>query len=354
MGLEKSKRRLPLFRGTRSKILPFLLLLCVLPLSVLPAQEDASAPQLPTLDDLLRSGDSAFLSEIDRFIAVTNSVSAVHQLLQRYLDDPAASSFVGALSRRKARLYELQGDFEAAKGTLSELEEAILFSGESPLAVDLARLEVELGDFGSAEGRLEKLTGRQVTRRTLREITTLRCRISLAKGHRPSFDSGIETLEREGWRGLALGLSLQWAQSEGDEAEIERIGAVLRAEFPLVWESLTPTDGRVSRYPSPALVLSGGTGSVTDEPSVSESVPTPRAAPSSAPIGVQVGSFRDRENAEYMARDVGELGFSVSIRARESGGGTIYQVLVSPGAATPQNTVVRLKEHGLEGFLVFD
>ena len=353
MGETKNKTRLPLFRGISTKILPLLYLFSGLPL-FLSAQDDVAVRQAQALDELLRAEDAAFLTELDRLIAGTTSVSGVHQLLGRYLDDTAAGAFHGALSRRKAHLYELQGNFEAGKKTLAALDDEALFGGPDPAAVDLARLEVELGEFASAEARLERLTGRQVTRPTLREITTLRCRISLAKEHRSSFDSCIETLEREGWQDLSLALRLQWARETGDDEEAERITAALKGEFPLMWESLTTTEGRVSRYPSPALLLSGGANLGEGEPAVSEAVSTPGDEAASTPRGVQVGSFRDRENAEYMARDVGELGFDVSIRTREHRGGTFYQVLVSPGEATAQNTVVRLKEHGFEGFLVFD
>jgi hypothetical protein len=348
VGERKNNRVLPfsLAENRPKRYVLLLILLFSLPSGVI-AQEEPPAPQFARLDELLLSGDPGFLTELDRLISTTSSVSAVHQFLDRYLEQAASGDFVGEISRRKALLYELEGEYEAGRNILAPLGETILFEGPEPLAVDLARLEFEMGELGAAEERLGRLTGQQVIRKTLREISILRCRISLAQKHESSFDSCLETLEREGWRDMSLALSLQWAKEKGDAAEVERISAALKEEYPLVWDSLSATDGRVSQYPSPALILSG-----TPEPSVP--APEPTVAETAEPLGVQVGSFGDRENAEYMARDVGELGFSVSIRSRERNGGTYYQVLVSPGDATPQNTVLRLKEHGLEGFLVFD
>lgn len=355
MGERKNKRLLPFFPAAiSSRAVLFLLILLPLVPSVLRAQEDPAASELSALDELLVSGDPAFLTELDRLISTASSVSAVHQLLGRYLEHPEAGDFVGEISRRKAGLYELEGDYESGRQTLAALQDTTLFEGPEPLAVDLARLEYELGELGSAEERLGRLTGRPVTRRTLREISILRCRISLAQQHESSFESCIATLEGEGWRDVSLALSLQWARENDDEARVEQLSRALREEFPLVWESLTATDGRVSGYPSPALILSGTPEAPAPAGPTGQAEPEAAVAESPAPVGVQVGSFRDRENAEYMARDVGELGFSVSIRSRDRNDGTHYQVLVSPGDATPQNTVLRLKEHGLEGFLVFD
>ncbi len=354
MGERKKKKLLPFSPGATSrKVFILLLILLSSVPQVLFAQEEPAVSEPADLDELLLAGDPGFLEGLDRLISTTSSVSAVHQILKGYLEHPGAEGFVGEISRRKAELYELQGEYESGRDTLAALGETILFAGPDPLAVDLARLEFEMGELGAAEERLGRLTGRQVTRKTLREISILRCRISLAQKHQSSFDSCIATLNREGWRDISLALSLQWARENGDAAEAERVSAALEEEFPLVWESLTAGDGRVSGYPSPARIFSGSEGRPETDagPAVVES-PAPEPAPE--PAGVQVGSFRDRENAEYMARDVGALGFSVSIRSRERNGGTYYQVLVSPGEATPQNTVVRLKEHGLEGFLVFD
>lgn len=340
---------------TNPRVLVLLLTLLVTVSFALFAQNEAPGSELSALDELLASGDRAFLTELDRVISTTLSVSAAQQVLRRYLEHPGAGSFLGEIARRKAELYELGGDFESGRDILRALDDATLYGGAEPLSVDLARLEFEVGDIASAEERLGRMTGRQVTRGTLRQITILRCRISLARNHKSSFDSCIATLEGEGWRDMALALSLQWARAQGDEAEAARLSAALRSEFPLVWQSLTATDSRVSRYPSPALILSGTLDVPEATPEVrTEGAGDTPAGQNTAPLGVQVGSFRDRENAEYMARDVGELGFSVSIRSRERNNGTFYQVLVSPGDTTPQNTVVRLKEHGLEGFLVFD
>ncbi len=74
---------------------------------------------------------------------------------------------------------------------------------------------------------------------------------------------------------------------------------------------------------------------------------------------VQVGSFRDPENAEYMRRDMESFGFGTTVATTEVRGSTYYQVLipvtVGEGGDVQeaiQEVVVSLKERGYEGFLV--
>lgn len=76
--------------------------------------------------------------------------------------------------------------------------------------------------------------------------------------------------------------------------------------------------------------------------------------------GVQTGSFRIEENAEYMVRDLQEAGFSgAKVRARTVGETKYYQVVVPVDRARSsrsdaQLVVVELKEQGFEGFLLFE
>ena len=374
MGARKNKKAFPELPPKRAKwrlcaVAAFLLV-------TLPAiGQESSSPELEDLDRLLRAGDPAFLAELDNFLAGTSSLTAVHEILNRYAERSATPPFKRELARRKARLFELEGDYEGARDTLALLDEDLLLQGPEPLAVDLARNHFELGELSSAEDWLEALTGHRVTRESLREITVLRCRLSLVQNHESSFGSCINTLELEEWNDMALALQFQWAAKESDREAMQRIAERLEAEYPFLWESLAGTEGRISRLPSPALILTDGTplsaaaaGEERDSRATSpvagqesndasENGGDSQPAESNdrpEPSGVQVGSFRDRENAEYMARDVGNLGFTVSIRERERSGRLYHQVLVFPGEATAQNTVVRLKEHGFEGFLVFD
>jgi hypothetical protein len=67
-----------------------------------------------------------------------------------------------------------------------------------------------------------------------------------------------------------------------------------------------------------------------------------------------------KENAEYMVRDLKKLGFPAEFREDpRPDGRKIYKVLVplAPGQRSVEETqkvLIRLKEQGIEGFLLFN
>jgi hypothetical protein len=131
------------------------------------------------------------------------------------------------------------------------------------------------------------------------------------------------------------------------------LGGVAFSGIPTVEERSTP----VQSGPAPARSTEADPGGDSTASTPVDDDPAPEGdAPAVA--GIQTGSFRDPENAAYMAQDIRSMGFAAEIRTTESDGATFYKVLVPlPPNSTPgdaQETVVRLKERGVEGFLVFD
>ncbi|MFP4011447.1 MAG: SPOR domain-containing protein, partial [Spirochaetaceae bacterium] len=69
--------------------------------------------------------------------------------------------------------------------------------------------------------------------------------------------------------------------------------------------------------------------------------------------GVQVGSFRGEDNARDMRREMERIGFDAEIRKGPDG--RFHRVIIPVAEATEaQELLVRLKEQGFEGFLLFD
>ena len=79
-------------------------------------------------------------------------------------------------------------------------------------------------------------------------------------------------------------------------------------------------------------------------------------------IGIQTGSFRVARNSQYMQQDLRELGFNAEIRTVTQSAGNFYQVIVpieERGSSDDigrrvRHMMIRLKEHGMEGFLLFE
>ncbi len=138
--------------------------------------------------------------------------------------------------------------------------------------------------------------------------------------------------------------------------------------------------GLVEYFPSPSRLLSGGSPELATrrEPSPAAAPDTPSRAEPAEPspsrprgadtpttgttgvtsartvYGVQTGSFRDAENAEYMVRDLEQRNFAARRRSRTVGDNEFYQVYVPVAGGDPQEVLVRLKEVGFEGFLLFE
>ncbi len=111
----------------------------------------------------------------------------------------------------------------------------------------------------------------------------------------------------------------------------------------------------VEYFPSPARVLSGGSPEIATRraPSATD-IDTPDASTEHNAYGVQTGSFRDAENAQYMVQDLQERDFQARQRNRTVGNNKFYQVYVPVDGGDPQELLVQLKELGFEGFLLFE
>ncbi len=105
--------------------------------------------------------------------------------------------------------------------------------------------------------------------------------------------------------------------------------------------------------PSAALATAGPP---TPAPSV-----TPSAAPTPAPtapdprfVGVQAGSFRVKENADYLARDLQSKGFSPSVHEQIQDGKSLYRVIVASGISPSDAAALldRLSQAGYGGLIV--
>jgi len=79
------------------------------------------------------------------------------------------------------------------------------------------------------------------------------------------------------------------------------------------------------------------------------------AQPPSPTVLVQTGSFQDRENAEYMVRDLETHGFEAGIVEKKIGSTLYYRVVLGPLMTLDQAQAVlmKLKDVGFEGVLLF-
>jgi cell division septation protein DedD len=98
------------------------------------------------------------------------------------------------------------------------------------------------------------------------------------------------------------------------------------------------------------------TADVQPPPQAESPAESPASAQPAVPTAlVQTGSFRDRENAEYMVGDLESSGFAAEIVDKRIGGTLYYRVVIGPLMTVEQAQVVlmKLKDASFEGVLLF-
>ncbi len=121
-----------------------------------------------------------------------------------------------------------------------------------------------------------------------------------------------------------------------------------------------PGSPGVTFFPGPGRVLfhAARSESAPTIPEPTTPTPTRETAPSqpTALNGIQTGSFRDQENAQYMVSDLREMGLQALIAPVQTEQGRFYRVVIPVDESDPadaEQLVIRLKELGVEGFRVF-
>ena len=154
----------------------------------------------------------------------------------------------------------------------------------------------------------------------------------------------------------------------GDEEAARRYSRRLAQIAPESLEAvMTRPDSAVSQLMSPRTVFRilapRSAVTSTQQPPPDLPSPTPVAAiPSPTPVEqgpkepvmVQTGSFRVRENAEYMIADLQRAGFLAAVRQVSVKDQTYFRVLIQ-GSVSPEKAaeiLLRLKDAGFEGYLV--
>ncbi|MFW5694286.1 MAG: SPOR domain-containing protein [Alkalispirochaeta sp.] len=331
------------------------------------------------------------------------TVEAVQDLLDEYLKDVMDRSDRGRILLRAGIIQELAHQYNRARLSYARAVDADPTLWDASLR--RSALAIEEGDVSEAELLLTQVIYQAPTRQLQRRAAILRIRAySMQEQHSRAFShaaslvgypgDGAEIDPPEMSRTVepeALLLLYETARSTGNSHAEEWSRTAMETSFPhesipeasLVRDIDDDDDETAiaTFYPSPSRIFGGAeirsVPTVERRPSEAESGDPEdddestrrpdreedeaeragRQDHTGAVTGIQTGSFQDRENAQYMVRDIRELDFSAEIQEVEVNDTTFFRVIVPlPDDATPesaQETVVKLKEQGVEGFLVF-
>ena len=326
--------------------------------------------------------------------ALTVSLSVQEAL--EFLDATAAAapdlSIRARLWRRAGTLAARGNRFEAAVGYLEAALRADPSNQEARL--DLADAVLELGDLERAATLAADVINAAETLKLQRAAATARVRAWMAMGQTERSLRHLRALNAADVAALldapALLLQFEAATTIGDSAGREAALQRLTRHFPGAPETLVAR-GLANPTPTPARLLSavgfgdaaiadatpaapasspatpaapasspatptGPTASTPPATAGATAAPAPAAATQRVPVALQIGSFRDPENAEFMAQDVRRIGFQAQVvRVDSVDRSSFFRVIVPIADADQVQTMIaRLKEHGIEGLMLFE
>jgi hypothetical protein len=293
------------------------------------------------------------------FLALTVSVFAeqtVGELLQTTEDAiPMAGTREEryGLLMRQAEVSLLSGDMETAQ--IAYQNASFVYPGSGGIDYDAllksAQLLFELG-----RSRIAKTQAQVVLRDgnlagnsaglLLKRIGLLERKLG------DDADSGMEDFSGEGASIEELFWNYQYAEALGDYAAKEDARNALAAAWPDSPEAMIAEGraGKARRFTDYLLLPQ-----VTEVPEVRkeqtvrkeevrEAVPEAEVR-----LYLQVGSFADRENAEYQLIDLNKEGFIATIREAEVSGRTYYRVVLPVNEETGmEQLMIELKSAGFE------
>lgn len=294
-------------------------------------------------------------------------ISAIHASASPSFGFEVAEKFVqrtpaadrAAVYRAAGELAEVIGDYErAAKYFAAAFEQSEPRDPADALAA--ASAQFDLGDFARAEGHVRAALEQDPTERGMIHSMTLLARILVETERRVEASALLRSLVpalaeseiADAYRvfGAAVAIGLDDVAAAAKERVKKFPDSV---EAALIRRSAS--DSRVDPFPSPSRVMNPDRVS---EPTAAPPSTAAHGAVGDRPSlrGIQTGSFRDEENARYMARDLRELGFPADVRSRVVADTTFHQVVIGVDGDPERanTTIMRLKERGIEGFLVFD
>lgn len=368
--------------GTRLLIVSTLLLFT----AGLYAQDDGIDPFSRTLQRLEEQRDSPqFADFLDRAVGDAPDLNALDQLVTDHLPNLSTTPRRAEVLVHIGRVYELAHRIDRARRFYSEA--ARILPEDDRIGLRFAAASLELGNTREAIITLSRIVNTPDSAATQRTAAVLRARAFYLNGevdrailHAQSL-AGMDLSAESATRPdvTALFLLGDLLKDAGREAQYRQLQERIRQQFPDAPETAllaTERTDSIRLYPTPSrLAFTSSPFTVTELPLETDIASSggDRTGDNGADIeeiesdaveetrttvsGVQTGSFRDAENAQYMARDIEAYGFPTEIREVAIDGESYFRVIVPVSGDAPedaQDLVVELKERGVEGFLVFE
>lgn len=312
----------------------------------LAATFEQTADYLPWLFE--NTGHPNYMEVVKKYIDSEKDLEAIISTLEELIPHHTASPF-------QSDILYLLAHYEENSGELRKAQQHYEISGmlaagkqDRRALLDSMRLLIEMGKHERALTQAEAFINVVENEELKRHARVLNCAALYAAEEYSSAQTVLLKLTssgeyREAYKPGELYLLIRIARGVGGTKEAEELEALLVEKYPKSPESLLIRNKLIVQLEATPHHLFAYAETDEARETVGEDV------------RIQTGLFSKRENAAELQNSLSEKGFATVITKIERGGKTFYRVLSEPvSLEDSQEYIIRLKEYGFEGFLVFE
>jgi tetratricopeptide (TPR) repeat protein len=313
---------------------------------------------------LLENGDAeSFPSLLDRYLFLESDISIIREFLSRLLESVKMVTHKALIWKKKAIIEELTGRIDLAQEAYKRAADLSPSEIKSLYLLESARLLYEQGFSEKASDELSLIflttDNVEVTSRAM----LLRAYIYIENGKISEAEKVLRSiLENPSMSSVKpqVLLTLVFLNREKPEGYKAYL-STLELEFPkspeyALAQKIVGQETDVTFYFTPKLYLSAYRDHDSTEESPSKENEEVKGAREERTFFVQTGSFLVKENADYMVTDLEKIGMRAGVRMYKKEDKTYYRVYVLDLVTIEQaqQILIKLKEHGFEGFITFE
>lgn len=329
---------------TRCKITALLIFIAIAPVTT------AAALDTEEYKDWLHENPNhgKYLHVLDEYIESEKNIDAIISTLREIILNHTTAPY-------QPEIYALLAYYEEITGRLQDAQKHYEIAGmlaqetqdRSPL-IDSIRLLIETGKYKRAQIQAQAYINVAKNNTFKRYARVLLCTAFYAGGEYEKAKTVFVTLissaeEMKKFGPKELYLLILAAKGTGKYAEAENLESILLEQYPESPELLMIQKKIIVQLEASPLHL------------LALSEPEESNEKADGAVRVQTGLFSRKENAIELQKSLAAKGFQTVIKEIKQGGETLFRVLSEPiSLQDSQQYIIRLKEYGYEGFLVFD
>jgi tetratricopeptide (TPR) repeat protein len=265
---------------------------------------------------------------------------------------------------RIACIKELLGELTGSKTDYDRA--AAIAEGDERLGLLLesARIDTELGNDNEALDIIKEIIQSTDNDSIVNPAYELQARILFeALNYEGAISACKKVMKSASWDGTSPSLVSLYYSILTDSGKVDEAGralAILKERYSSSPENIFISDeanvAGVSSYPTPDWILANGESVLPEKSDLQVDEPENKKTETAHEMFryVQTGSFKMKENADYLAKEIGKKGFDPRIVEKKNDNELLYTVLVAPDPRTGNvlGLITKLRDSGFDGFVV--